>query len=176
MEPPSKQVRKPRKPVSFSKIHLLSYAITHFPSQTSNRWHLISKYVSRMDNRTVKVLYDISESGMRFDLSHTDCQLVLSTLRSNMPGVGYVFNPFVCRSDSKGFMPIVLLSPASQCCGSNLLICNRPSHARVYTTKGTENGSLENTEIAIAKSDITTATWRCIRIFQAKLQSIAIIP
>ncbi len=91
-----------------------------------------------MANPRDMLLYDINTSGSRFDRSHTDCQIVVSLLESDMPDVPDFLGPFFRSSDAKGFMPVILLPPVSQCCGCNLLIRNRPTHARVYTTHGTD--------------------------------------
>ncbi len=95
-------------------------------------------YVTRMDNPRDMLLYDINASGRRFDLSHTDCQIVVSLLGSDMSDLVDFLGPSFRGSDAQGFMPVILLPPVSQCCGYNLLIHNRPSHARVYTTHGTD--------------------------------------
>ena len=136
MEPRAK--RRPGREISFSELQSLSYAITHFPPRMPNRWQLISKYVKSMANSRDPTLYDINGSGRRFDCSHTDCQFVANLLGSDIPDVGDFLGPFFRGSDTKGFMPVILLPPVSQCCGNHLLIRNRPSHARVYTTHGTD--------------------------------------
>ena len=83
-------------------------------------------------------LYDINGSGRRFDCSHTDCKFVANLLGSAIPDVGDFLGPFFQGSDTKDFLPVILLPPVSQCCGNHLLIRNSPSHARVYTTHGTD--------------------------------------
>lgn len=135
MEPPAK--RRSGREISFTELQSLSYAITHFPPCTPTRWHLISQYVNANANPMDMLLYGINGSGKRFDRSPMACQIVANLLGNDIPDVVDFFGPFCHGSDTRGFMPVVL-PPVCQCCGLNLLIRNRPSHARVYTTHGTD--------------------------------------
>ena len=136
MEPQAK--RRPGREISFSELQSLSYAIAHFPPRTPLRWQMISEYVKSMANSRDTILYGINGSERRFDCSHADCQVASNLLGSDIPEVRDFLGPFFRGSDSKSFMPVILLPPVSQCCGNNLLIRNRPFHARVYTTHGTD--------------------------------------
>ena len=92
------------------------------------------------------LLYDINSSQeKRFNPTPSDCQLVVSLLESNFESSQKrdFMAPFYPSeaadvTTTTGFMPVILLPPVSQCCGHNLVIRNRPSQARVYTSHGTE--------------------------------------
>ena len=96
------------------------------------------------------LLYDINSSQeKRFNPTPSDCQLVVSLLESNFESSQKrdFMAPFYPSeaadvTTTTGFMPVILLPPVSQCCGHNLLIRNRPSQARVYTSHGTEIAAL----------------------------------
>ncbi len=77
-----------------------------------------------------------------------------SLLESDMPEVS--------GSDAKGFMPVILLPPASQCCGCTLLIRNRPSGCTSHMAQILLQCSLGNARTLTVESAITTATWRVV--------------
>ena len=157
-EQPPPLKRKAGIKISFSELQSLSYAVSHFPSQIPKRWHLVAEYVHKEASRASTpcdstMLFEINGPAERkFESTHSDCQFVFDLLKDDLPEVPKYANPFYSNTDSAGFMSVVLLPSVSQCCGHNLLIRNRPSHTRVYTTHGTEVGALFSGECRMCKT------------------------
>ena len=134
-EPPPPAKRKQGRTILFTELQSLSYAIEHFPPSTPKRCHLIADYVRLKSDPRDSLLLEInSPEEKRFEACHNDCQLIVSWLQNAIPAVTDFQSPFYSGfCDTTAFLP-----PVSQCCGRNLLIKNRPSHSRVYTTQGTD--------------------------------------
>ena len=138
--PPKRQSIRQGRRVFFSELQFLFYALSHFPPNTEEVAP-DSLVCGQSSKQRLGARNDINNSqGKRFEATHSDCQLVVSLLYSSAdtPEAIDFKSPFYSASDATSFMPVILLPPVRQCCGCNLLIQNRPSHARVYTSHGTE--------------------------------------
>lgn len=147
--------------VNYKQLNSFICAIGHFPSNTPNRWELVSEYIksdcNELDYEDLQVsLGECGHGKLKiFNLRDgQECRTMNRLLETKYPGLlnkdtsSFLFK----RSGKTAFKSILLLPTSSQCCGKTLKYDNRPSFPIVYTTKGSFVGALFHGECLVCKT------------------------
>ena len=148
----------PSYQMNYLELADLIYAMDHFPPNTPRRWDTISEYMTVRRQLTANAVERIPRLDLDTDTTTgTHCakrrriqfapspKLCKDVGMYNTTEGGSLINSLISQrsplylnpSKNSTLKPLVLTPLRKECCGSSLIVRNRPCFPVVYTTNGT---------------------------------------